>query len=378
MSADNSQRYAFMTEWIDPQAGITWKYQFLFFVKDNSIEMIDIKNKRTFLKRVAYPGVKLDQLFLGATVTVYSRQLKVVDFADDFTRRSLGSSRQTTFAMVKPGAFKHAGKIVHAISQNGFILARAKMVHLSDSDARAFYSVHTGKPFFERLIKYITSGPVLGMELVADNAIAKWRALLGPTDTYKARAEAPDSIRAHFGVDGTDNAAHGSDAAETAAEETAFFFGPKGPRAASRVDGSTALALVKPHAVAAGQAGLIIDAIGQSMVVTGLQLFSLDRTNACEFYEVYKGVMPEYSHMVEDLTSGSFFALEVADRSGAQAVQALRELVGPADPEVARLLRPDTLRAHFGTDKVHNSIHCTDLPEDGQLEANYFFRILQQ
>jgi len=100
----------------------------------------------------------------------------------------------------------------------------------------------------------------------------------------------------------------------------------------------------------------------------------MTRTNASEFLEVYKGVLPEYSKLAEELSNGPCFALEVRSEN---AVQALRELIGPHDPELARVLRPTTLRAQFGVDKVMNAIHCTDLPEDGQLEVEYFFRILQ-
>lgn len=70
--------------------------------------------------------------------------------------------------------------------------------------------------------------------------------------------------------------------------------------------------------------------------------------------------------------------LQVAARDGRQPVEAFRQLVGPRDPELARVLRPNTLRARFGVSRVRNAIHCTDLVEDGPLEASYFFSVLQQ
>lgn len=136
-------------------------------------------------------------------------------------------------------------------------------------------------PTRSRLIQYITSGPVVGLELVADSAVSRWRTLLGPTDSFRARAEAPDSLRAKFGADGTDNACHGSDAPDSAAAELAFFFGPGSPvRAACRADGSTALLLVKPHALLAGSAGLIVDQVQSQFAVVGAGLFAVDRTNS--------------------------------------------------------------------------------------------------
>ena len=73
---------------------------------------------------------------------------------------------------------------------------------LSKKEAEAFYEVHEGKSFFEKLTTFMSSGRIVAMELVAPGAIGKWRQLIGPTDSNKARAEAPDSIRANFGTDG--------------------------------------------------------------------------------------------------------------------------------------------------------------------------------
>ena len=86
---------------------------------------------------------------------------------------------------------------------------------------------------------------------------------------------------------------------------------------------------------------------------------------------MYRGVVSEYAGMVEQLCSGPCLALEVI-----ASQQEFRELVGPADPEIGRHVRPYTLRARFGTDKLQNALHCTDLPEDDMIELEYFFKIL--
>ena len=83
---------------------------------------------------------------------------------------------------------------------------------------------HAERPFFAALVAFVSGGQVLKMELSGDDAIAKWRALIGPTDSNKAREEAPDSVRAKFGTDNQRNAAHGSDSTESAARELAMMF----------------------------------------------------------------------------------------------------------------------------------------------------------
>jgi len=254
-------------------------------------------------------------------------------------------------------------------------VGRMRSLHMSRGDAQEFYAEHRGKPFYDELTDFMSSGPIVALELIADGAIQKWRKLIGPTNTFKAREEAPSCLRAQFGTDGTRNACHGSDSPASADRELGFFFEQPGRfPATARYDNCT-LCVVKPHAVKAGMAGVIVDSmIEEGFEVSAIELFTLTRVNASEFLEVYKGVLPEYNLMVEEMSNGPCIALEIRSE---HAVQAMREVMGPHDPELARVLRPQTIRAKHGLDKVMNAVHCTDLVEDGQLEVEYFFRILQ-
>lgn len=118
--------------------------------------------------------------------------------------------------MIKPDAIQHAGSIIQVLEVEGFLISKLRMCHLTKSEACQFYDVHAGKPFFDKLTDFMSSGCIIAMELLAKDAISKWRGLIGPTNSDQARATAPQSIRARFGTDGTCNACHGSDAVETA------------------------------------------------------------------------------------------------------------------------------------------------------------------
>lgn len=216
------------------------------------------------------------------------------------------------------------------------------------------------------------------MELVGTGAIGGWRKFIGPTNTQKAKDEAPESIRALFGTDGTKNAVHGSDSTESAARESDFFFGGE---AASRPMQTTAvldnctLCIIKPHIIKNGQLGQVIDLILQAgFEISAAELFNLSRAMIEEFYDVYKGVLPEYLPLIEHISNGPSVVLEVRQEN---AVSSFRELCGPYDPEIAKHLKPDSIRAKFGENRVKNAVHCTDLPEDGRLECQYFFQVLQ-
>ena len=388
------ERYCFIVEWLDPHSGLTMRYQMLYGPADCSVEMVrtrtrthgdsfhssprqpkrlhssspirhesdhrpspvhsqyDIKNRRPFLKKTKIPTVTMDTLHMGAVVTVYSRQLKIVEYGDSHTEAAFSLARQQTLCVVKPGAVHLAGKVINASQKSGFSVARVKMAQLSSAEASAMFG--------EASVAELSSGPSMGVSLVGDDAVSSFKALakelvssLGDCVVYSESADA------------------------VASQTSAYFANAPACRLAD-----TALCLVKPSSM--DHLGLVVDAVMASgFTMTGASTFTLDRVDAVEFLEVYKGVVPEFAASVDELTSGPFVAIEVAQSgSGSNGsengvVEALREACGPADPEIARVLRPDSIRAKFGFDKVRNAVHCTDLPEDGELETHYFFKILQ-
>jgi nucleoside-diphosphate kinase len=130
---------------------------------------------------------------------------------------------ERTFAIIKPDAVaRHlAGDILKRIEGNGLRIVGLRLVQLTRADAESFYAVHKERPFYESLCDYMTSGPVIVAVLAGEGAIKRWRDLMGATDPAKAAA---GTIRKDFGQNVEQNATHGSDAPETAAQEIAFFF----------------------------------------------------------------------------------------------------------------------------------------------------------
>ena len=128
---------------------------------------------------------------------------------------------ERTFGMIKPDAVDKLGGILDMIEKGGLRIIGLRMTRLSQSQAEGFYAVHKQRPFFNDLVKFMTSGPALLMALEGDNAVARYRELMGPTDSKKAP---PGTIRAKYGTDIEKNAVHGSDAADTARFELAYFF----------------------------------------------------------------------------------------------------------------------------------------------------------
>lgn len=130
---------------------------------------------------------------------------------------------ERTLFIVKPDAVaKNAlGGVLAMIQRGGLAPIAGRIVQLAPADAERFYAVHRARPFFRDLVAFMSSGPVFVGVLEGENAIARWRELMGPTDSTKAPK---GTIRGEFGTDVEKNAVHGSDAPETACAEIGFFF----------------------------------------------------------------------------------------------------------------------------------------------------------
>jgi nucleoside-diphosphate kinase len=130
---------------------------------------------------------------------------------------------QRTFAIIKPDAVRTqvTGRILARIESEGFAVRAMRMIHMSKAEAEGFYHVHRERPFFGDLTDFMSSGPCVVLCLEAEDAIKKWRDLMGATDPAKATE---GTLRKEFGASIDNNATHGSDAPETAAFELGYFF----------------------------------------------------------------------------------------------------------------------------------------------------------
>ncbi len=134
-------------------------------------------------------------------------------------------SVERTLSIVKPDAVgrKYIGEILRRFEAAGLKIVAGKLLRLTPERAQVFYAIHKERPFFTSLCSYMSSGPIFVSVLEGEDAIAKNREIMGATDPAKAAA---GSIRKDYGQDVEQNAVHGSDGSETAANEIAFFFKP--------------------------------------------------------------------------------------------------------------------------------------------------------
>ena len=362
------ERFCFITEYYDTYAAIVKKFQLFYYPKDDTIEIYDIKNKKIFLKRGAVPGISFKDLYLGNDINIYSRLHKLVEYGDDYTKNYFEEIRSNTFGLIKPDAYLNIGKIIDCIYQNGFSISKLKLCKLSIDDAAIFYNNIQNQPSFQTMINFISSDYVVGMDLVKKNAIKEWLSLIGPEDVELAQKTAPNSLRAIFGNSGIKNAIHGSLNSSDVKRESSLIFNKIRHEP---ILNNCSCVVIKPHAISEGNAGKIIDILlTEGFEISSMEMLYIDKVQAEEFFEIYKGVLPEYSQMIDSVVCGPIIAIEVRQND---CVNKLRTLVGPHDPDIAKALRPNTIRAKFGNNCVYNAVHCTDLEEDANIECDYLF-----
>jgi len=347
-------RFAFTVDWYDAQASLIRKYQLLYYPIDGTLELYDIKAKRHFLKRCKYEGIQPSDLYLGNTVTILSRTMNIVEYADVFTSRALERNQEKVTGVLLVGHFNKLGQMLDSVYKSDLKITKLKRIQISSQEAIDVLQNQRHKPNFTSLVNGISNGPIVVVELLGSDAQSKWKNIIGLGDLAgDLEQDALNRIN-----DGTFRAGN-----QKLGMNTATY-------------NDCTCCIIKPHIVAAGMLGAVIYEIQKAgFEISALQAVSFSKPNAEEFLEVYKGVVQEYSQLVDEIISGLCVALEIRAQN-AQTI--FREFCGPHDPEIARALRPKTLRALFGSDKIRNAVHCTDLSEDAALEVEYFFRILDQ
>ncbi|CAE7445527.1 Nme7 [Symbiodinium sp. KB8] len=288
--------------------------------------MYDPKARKTFLKRCQpTEDVVLQDLAVGGRVTIMSRPLAVVRYLDQATQERFKVTTTTTLCLVKPDVYNRAGDIVDSIQAEGLTVSRCRLVQLSRAEAEEFLAPRRKNRAFAAAFadhaKLLCADAVLALEVKGNDSVSSMHLLAGPAQPHDALQAAPASIRARWGTDAIMNAVHVSASRDDADRELEF-------------------------------------------------MFSDARRDAADYLAAYKGVVPEYSGWVQQLSAGACVILQVR---GEDIIPRVRELVGPYDPQIAKALRPDSLRARFGVDSIRNAVHCTDLEDDGPLESQFLF-----
>ncbi|KAJ1459575.1 nucleoside diphosphate kinase [Pelagophyceae sp. CCMP2097] len=359
--------YGIIVNWYDPQPMLQREYVLRFFPEENHIEMYDTKSRRTFLRKSpAPPSVNANELYIGNEIMVHSRALKIVGYLDPRSKEFLSASQSTSVAFISPDAFRSGqfGSVLTGLTKQGFTVKQLRLLELNEAESEELASLLYGSSALPQHVSLWSAGRCVAVCLGAQDAVSK---LAGA-----ARLVA----KAHGG-NGVEGVVHCTEDGSSAAALADFAFGSRPfARSPTARYGDCACCVIRPHAVKAGHVGGIVQMIEEAgFEISAAQLFKLDVPAAAEFLEVYDGVVPDYDGMVRELASSECVALEL--RGPQNCAAAFRDFAGPWDVDFAKELRPKTIRAKFGVDRVQNAVHCTELADDAEMECQYFFDVLQ-
>lgn len=382
MSTKQDEVWLFVAEWFDPMPQLKKLFVLKYFVDMQSVEMVDVKSKKLFLKKTKIPPeVSESDFFVGSKVNLFNRELEIIDYGDLKTKAKLQHQNQSTVLLLSSQCYSAWGKIIDALV-NKFNFTMTRMTTFLTS-SNASQSV-IGGILRNRSAQYsnLSSGVNLCLSLHGENAYAR---LQDPNSDILTEINqiAPSALNVTL---------FACDSEQSTSDLISCIFGgsqqgsnsnsptPATGQTRSQVSTNTATfdnctcCVIKPHAVKAKFFGSIIDMIiAQGYEISALKTLSFDRVQAAEFLEVYDGVIPDYQDHVIQLSNGMSIALEIRCEN---AVETFRVTAGPWDVDMAKELFPESIRGTFGLDKPRSAIHCTDLSQDGQLECEYCFKIL--
>jgi len=348
-----------IVEWFDPNPQLVYQYILKYFTKTHEVELVERKRGRLFLKRTGCPShVGVKELFIGSKFSLFGRTFTVVDFADKYTRNQLSPASEKSILLIPNNSLSQLGNILESAIglESKRQLLKLKLFKFSESQAASIISVLPSAMETNGSKGFDLSGSCVLIQMMGKDCIEISKQISMDYNTITGGSdEINDSILSYLY------------SPELNVAGTASF------------DSKTTCCVIKPHAIKEGKMPAILNMIQSSgeFKINALEGFDLDLVSAKEFLEVYKGVVPEYKDMSEELSQGMCVAMEIIGTSE-DTQRRFRELVGPWDVDMAKELRPSSIRAQFGIDKVFNAVHCTDLPEDAVLENQFFFALLQK
>ena len=288
-------------------------------------------------------------------MTINSRQFFIQGYADRATSSSLSSIRQRTLFMVKPEGMKRFGDVVSSVEKSGLIVANLKSVRLGADAAKEWIASNESMDSVDQTM--LTESMCVVMDLRGPKAIDICSSLCKSSSTsLDSKSSSNDSL-------------YTSPNEDAAMADLKFFFGSKAPKSSATYK-SCSLCLVKPHIVAQGNVGAVIQAILNKMDISAIQKINFTKQDCGEFLQSYS-FLSRFSDHIDEMASGACYAIEV--RGGEDIVSRLRAFAGPYDVTVAKELSPDSLRARFGRDSIQNAVHVTDLETDGSMECAFAF-----
>eukprot|EP01038_Epipyxis_sp_PR26KG_P014602 gene14602-19609_t len=356
MAARNEDALLFIAEWFDPMPQLKKKYLLKYYADQHMVEMIDIKSKKAFLKKSPCPPeILASEFMIGGRVLLYSRELDLVDYGDLKTKEKLSNQLQTVVLILPADIYSNWGNIITSLvntNPSSMNLLSLRTCLLTENMSINIHQMLEMQNSPKTLINLL-SGTNLAIAVTGEDGFTTVELTLSGSFS--------NVLYSRTGLQSSD------------LMDLLFNNNNKSSLDSSTLDNCTCC-IIKPHILKTKQFGYIInDIIKQGYEISAMKSLYFDKISSEEFLEVYKGVLPDFGDHAIQLASGLAIALEIRAQN---AVSTFRMSAGPWDVEMAKELRPNTIRGQYGVDRVRNALHCTDLDTDGAMECEYCFRLI--
>lgn len=337
--------YLFVAEWFDPRPMLKRQYVLKYFVETHSCEMFDIKNNRLFLKKSPLPSnITKSDMTVGSRVLIYGREIDIVDYGDKTTKTKLEVDMEGALVILPYSLCSNWGNCLSKFYEGGMVLKKLRTLFLDSNNVSQLSSM------LQQDCSILENNLSVAINVAGSGGTARMIELLNELNLTTSVICATSAVNAMNVMN------------VISLQQTTVT-----------LDNCTCC-VVKPHAVKSGDFGNILDQItSQGYEVSAMETVHFDRTTAEEFLEIYKDVIPDFPDHITQLCSGIAVAIELRAQD---AVTTFRESCGPWDVQMAKELRPQTLRAKFGVDNIRSAVYCTDLPADGSIDCEYCFKIM--
>jgi nucleoside-diphosphate kinase len=356
LAEDDDTILSFIAEWFEPVQQKIKRYLLKYYVASHEVGMKDVSNGRKFLKRTKIQSneVKKSDFFVGSSITLLSRDLKLVEYGDNQTRIVIEADQEEVLLLFPLKHNNSLVKVIRTFEDARLTLTRAKTFHFDNIEVMKMM-----------------------MNLNDDFFIQAEEARCFAAFVFKGNAtrNVANQIKEQIGKDSEDggnNLLIPQESYMDTFNQAIFDFNHIKTVTYDPVESTCCI--IKPHILKSLRSGAVLQhIISKGYEINAMEAFNVDRSSAEEFCAPYKGVVEEYNGMVEEFCSGTLLALEVKGQ-----VELFRKDVGPYKVETAKMLPNESIRGVFGENDIQNAVHCTDLCEDNVHEVSFFFEKLQK
>lgn len=334
-------RMAFDCEQTDKFSGLTSAYVLYYYYDDGTLEMIQRKDGKVNLKRHVTPLRRCD-FFIGSIISIHGKLTTITGCADAVTTKLCEdqNERSTLLVCYGIGREKLGNTIAVIMKEVGLTIVDIQLAWIK-TETEKRYSLPKGLVGTSVVVLQCVSPKCVEKGIEVMNRIP---GVLAATDRYEA---------------------------ETWGEFCRSV--ARKPLAALHEPNSTVV-ILKPHAIQEKVVGNIIQAFCcAALEITGLTQLSVTTAEMDKFLQPYRGVLPDIEGAVRSMT-GTLWAMQLMSPQGIDVIQGVRKICGPYDSILAKKLYPHTIRGSYGRNQSENAVHCCEIPEDGPVYADFFFR----